>query len=98
MKNAPFYKQLLELAKQQPHLKRLWIFGSRVRGDASLLSDYDLAFDWDPEHRSEWIRFKLYLEDALKTLHSIDFVYMPEASESLKKEIHENGKLIYEKK
>jgi len=98
MTKFPFQQQLLQLAKREPYLERIWLFGSQARGDAAKLSDYDLAFDWHPQHRDEWIRFKFQLEDELKTLHTLDLIYMPEAGKTLKQEIEQTGKLIYEKK
>jgi len=48
-------KQIIELAKNNPEVETLWLYGSRARGKANNNSDYDLA-----------VAFKSYIEDPVE--------------------------------
>lgn len=58
--NKPFaksqsIKQIIALAKNNPEVEILWLYGSRARGNANKNSDYDLA-----------VAFKSYIEDPVE--------------------------------
>jgi predicted nucleotidyltransferase len=48
-------KQIIALAKNNPEVEILWLYGSRARGNANKNSDYDLA-----------VAFKSYIEDPVE--------------------------------
>ena len=48
-------KQIIGLAKNNPEIEVLWLYGSRARGCANNNSDYDLA-----------VAFKSYIEDPIE--------------------------------
>ncbi|MFQ5470672.1 MAG: nucleotidyltransferase domain-containing protein [Gammaproteobacteria bacterium] len=73
---------------------KVYLFGSRVRNENRLRSDYDLAFDLpDSKEKS---RFFLKIVDDAPTLCGIDAVDLDEVSDTFKKKILEEGKIIYE--
>lgn len=93
----PFKRQLDEFALRHSKLKRIWLFGSRTRGEGTPYSDFDLAFEWEGDSRKEWLQFKNILIDEIRTLHSLDLVYLNEAGAELKETIMKQGKLIYDR-
>lgn len=46
---------IIQLAKNKPEVEVLWLYGSRARNKANILSDYDLA-----------VAFKNYIEDPVE--------------------------------
>ena len=48
-------KQIVQLAKNNPEIEVLWLYGSRARDNADINSDYDLA-----------VAFKSYSEDPVE--------------------------------
>lgn len=99
LKRCPFFLQ--SIAKEAIRfLKpiRIWVFGSRARGDHRVLSDYDLAFDVPKSHVDQWLAFSIEQKEATKTLLSQDWVLFSQAQPTLQKEIEQEGILIYEAK
>ncbi|MBL4744615.1 MAG: nucleotidyltransferase domain-containing protein [Cycloclasticus sp.] len=47
---------IIQLAKNNPEVEVLWLYGSRARDNASIESDYDLA-----------VAFKTYIEDHVES-------------------------------
>jgi predicted nucleotidyltransferase len=81
--------------KLQLDLKKIWIYGSRARGDARANSDFDLAFDVG--NPKLWSLFVTEIEDDPPSLYHYDLVDIKRADESLKKSIDREGVLIYER-
>lgn len=71
---------------------KIFLYGSRARGDNSERSDWDLAVESDKEISG----FMLDLKDGSPTLCGIDIVFLPNATEELKNVIANEGKIIYE--
>lgn len=71
-------------AENQPHVKRLWVFGSRLKGTQRVDSDLDVAMEIDPiggdesaavtwvVHRQEWERALTTLTSYNVHLHEFD--------------------------
>ena len=76
------------------NVKRVYLFGSRARGDNGPDSDYDffLVLDYDVVSLSELGSFMYDLETALG--QRVDFAY-DSMSENFKSSISEDMKLIY---
>ncbi len=71
----------------------IW-FGSWVKGNAYKQSDIDLAIEYHDELlKTEIIAFKDWLDD-FPTLYSIDLVEMDKASDLLKTEIRQYGRIL----
>ncbi|MCX5643826.1 MAG: nucleotidyltransferase domain-containing protein [Phycisphaerae bacterium] len=76
---------------------RVFLYGSRARGDARENSDYDLAFVFSPAQHGKWVRFLADLDDAPVTLLPVDLLDWNEASEPLREEIRKEGITLYER-
>jgi predicted nucleotidyltransferase len=77
---------------------RIYVYGSRARGDQRPLSDYDLAFDTpsDVPSRHRWLRFVTRQRDEVGTLLDVDWLWLPEAPEALLRKIEEEGVMLNE--
>ena len=75
--------------------RRIYLFGSRARGDAREQSDFDLAFDLDEESRWKWLRFRADVDELPLSLRPIDYVALHDAPGQLRDEILRTGKVIY---
>ena len=96
----PRRELILELARrlaEHPAVERIWLFGSRARGDQFQRSDIDLAIEAPGMGRYEWLKIALDFEDEAPTLLSIDLIRLEEAPEHLRQEIREEGILLYER-
>jgi predicted nucleotidyltransferase len=61
---------IVELARRlarHPAVERVWLFGSRARGDHFERSDIDLAIEAPSMDDSDWMRIKLEFEDEAPT-------------------------------
>lgn len=80
-------------ANQALDLRRVFLFGSRARGDAREDSDIDLAFD----HRSSppvWADFVNTIREQAPTLLDVDLVDLAEATPELRARILAEGTLL----
>jgi predicted nucleotidyltransferase len=74
--------------------QKIWIYGSRARGDARENSDFDLAFQiQDPLN---WSKFVVDIAEDPPSLFRYDLVDFDRTDESLKNAILKEGVLIYE--
>lgn len=94
-------QQLKKVFKAAPKIKLVYFFGSRARGDAGPMSDYDFAAYLDEKDTVKNFNIRLDLiakiSRILKT-DNVDIVILNEAkSPELKFSIINDGKLIYEK-
>ncbi|MDF2782150.1 MAG: nucleotidyltransferase protein [Geminicoccaceae bacterium] len=91
---------ILELARRlarPPAVGRVWLFGSRARGDHFERSDIDLAIEAPSMNDSDWVRIKLDFEDEAPTLLLIDLVRIEDAPEHLREQIRDEGIMIHER-
>ena len=76
---------------------KIWLFGSRVKGNHRPTSDIDIAVQFHQKFEDHWFQFKSELDEIEETLLDIDWVDFERASDDLKKNIVELGILIYER-
>lgn len=90
-----FLQVLTNLAVEKIQPRKIWIFGSRARGDHQPRSDVDIAFDTACSQPA-WADFKLDADEHLPTLLDIDMVRWADASDELRTAILRDGVLIYD--
>ena len=96
----PRRSQIEDLAgrlARHPAVERVWLFGSRARGDNFERSDIDLAIEAPAMSHDDWLRIKLDFADEAPTLLLIDLVRLEEAPEILREQILEEGIVVYER-
>lgn len=82
---------------RHPAVDRVWLFGSRARGDNFERSDIDLAIEAPSIDRNDWLKIKLDFEDEAPTLLLIDLVRFEDAPEHLREQIRDEGIVVYER-
>lgn len=87
--------RVLDLAKSYLAPSAIILFGSRARGDGSVMSDYDLAFVFDKKLHNSWLRFVATVEDEPICLYPIDLINWNEASADFRKQILKEGMFLY---
>lgn len=87
-------RRLVDSVSALPEVRRIFLFGSRARGDAGERSDVDLAVDAPAASRRDWLRIVESVESA-ETLLRIDVVRLDEAPAGLRGRILSEGKLLY---
>jgi predicted nucleotidyltransferase len=92
---APELRVLAELLPFA-EVERVWLFGSRARGDARPRSDIDLAIAAPAADARRWQAILDAIEDA-PTLLRVDVTRMEEAPEELRAEILRSGRVIHER-
>ncbi len=81
-----------------PAIEKVLLFGSRAAGNFEKGSDVDLAVVGENVTSREISRLHFLLEEESPTLLGFDVVHYDSLkNESLKREIDENGKVIYQK-
>ncbi len=73
---------------------KIYLYGSRARGDYSPTSDIDLAIDCPCASKQDWLQIIAIIENA-DTLLKIDCTRLDEAEPELKKNILNQGILLY---
>lgn len=74
--------------------QRIFLFGSRARGDARERADYDIAIDDETLTLAQLAKIRADMEE-LPTLLSIDIVWINRANAVLRGRILSEGKIIY---
>jgi uncharacterized protein len=87
-------QEFVERAERALVLRRVYLFGSRARGDARDDSDVDLAF----EHESSpaaWADFVNTAQDQAPFLLDLDLVDLASATPALRERILREGRLVH---
>jgi predicted nucleotidyltransferase len=98
--NFPRCQLIEDLAARlarHPAVERVWLFGSRARGDNFERSDIDLAVEAPSMRPYDWLKIKSDFEDEAPTLLLIDLVRWEEAEEDLREQIRDEGIVVYER-
>lgn len=85
--------EFLQQAERALSLRRVYLFGSRARGDARADSDLDLAFEHDSSP-AEWASFVNTARDEAPVLLDLDLVDLATAAPDLRERILKEGKMI----
>jgi predicted nucleotidyltransferase len=80
-----------------PAVERVWLYGSRARGDNFDRSDIDLAVEAPAMKAPDWLRMKFDLVDEAPTLLLIDLIRLEEAPDHLREQIRQEGVVVYER-
>lgn len=78
-----------------PHVERVWLFGSRARGDNLRRSDLDIAVEANRADAAGWDRIARAVEES-PTLLPIDLLRFDHAPPELQAIILTQGKLLYD--
>ena len=89
--------KIIQLAIEKLAPTRIWIFGSRARGDARATSDFDLAFEFSNGKEQEWTQLYLSILEDPPSLHKYDLIDFNRANKKLQDIIQQEGILIYGK-
>ncbi len=90
--NETVEKELIDTAKKN-NIEKMYVFGSRARGDYHRTSDIDLAVSG-----GNISAFSVDIEEYVSTLLEFDIVNLGgRIQENLKESIKKEGKLVYEK-
>lgn len=74
---------------------RVVLYGSRARGDASPVSDFDIAFVGVAD-RQAWLEYVVEMDDAAPCIYGLDLVRYEEVGDALRASIDQEGVSIYE--
>ena len=77
-------------------VERVFLFGSRARGDAAPRSDFDLAIDAPSLSDAQWGQVEEMVEGA-ETLYKIDCVWLQKASQEMKSNILRDAKVLFQR-
>jgi uncharacterized protein len=91
-------QELARRLARHPAVERVWLFGSRARGDHFERSDIDLAIEAPGIDRGEWAKLHLDLDEEAETLLLIDFVLVDAMPEIFKQRLRREGRLLYERR
>lgn len=91
-------KRVVELGIRNVNPEKVYLFGSKARGDSTDSSDYDIAFIFDIKHKNSWVDFVTTVYDAPLTIINVDLVDFNLASTELKKSIEQEKIVLYERK
>ena len=81
----------------QPHVRRVWLFGSRARGEARERSDIDLAVEAPDADRREWLEVCRVVEEDADTLLPIDLIRLEDVPEGLRARVRAEGRVLFER-
>lgn len=110
MKIDDVINAIVEIAKSEPTIKRVWVFGSRFTNTHRLDSDLDLAIEVEwvsgkslgycVDFRSLWSATLPTFKEKIESISPWDIDFQQYSNEEETPTIHayiESGKMIYEK-
>lgn len=87
------FNDIINVFKKYDSLEKVYLFGSRARGDYKDISDIDIAID-----SKEDITFKILRDlDDLRCIHTFDVVNINLIGDKLKENIEKDKICIYER-
>lgn len=86
-------RQIVDVIVRHSNPKKIIIYGSRASGDYKPTSDIDIAVECDDG--KDLIRN--VIDDEIRTLLKLDIVDIGGVNEEFRREIEEEGMVIYEK-
>ncbi|MCF6268352.1 MAG: nucleotidyltransferase domain-containing protein [Melioribacteraceae bacterium] len=96
MKEEILLNKFIYLINSCIDARRIFLFGSRAKGNSSTGADFDFAIDTDIDDRNEIRKIKEKIEE-IAGLYSVDLVNLNSVDSDFKNIILETGKLVYEK-
>ena len=91
LKEYQFFQELCQL----DFIDKIYLYGSRARGDNQIKSDFDLAVDCPNASKSDW-HTVIGIIDNADTLIKIDCIRLDQLPENkLKENVMAEGLLIY---
>lgn len=92
-----FHRALLDQCRHWPWVARVWLFGSRARGDCSERSDIDLAVEAPSADARQWSAVTTWCDERAPTLLRIDVVRWERAAAGLRDKVARQGVLLHER-
>ena len=89
-------QQIVAMLRSVPEVERVYLFGSRARGDHRPRADLDVAISCPTATERQWLKIWDLIEDT-ETLLAIDLVRLEDVSADLKTRILAEGRVIYER-
>jgi uncharacterized protein len=94
----PVVDFLIREARSLGAIETILLFGSRSRGDAQDRSDYDIAVFAPSMSHAAWAEWKDKITSTAPTLLALDLILVtPDMSDSLRKNITREGRVLYVK-
>lgn len=95
LKKYPFLKTLIQLAQKDLKAQKIYLFGSRARGDARENSDFDIAILTENAPSTLWLNFCVNWDTLKETLHAFDLILLNSIDDKFKDKILKEGVLLY---
>lgn len=91
------FDDIISILKSNLSPQKIYLFGSRSKGNSTLQSDFDFAIQCDKIDSS--IKNTIIKEiENISGLYKIDIVYLDEVEEEFKNIILKSGTVVYERR
>ena len=91
-------KEVILKSRYSSNIKKIVLFGSATGNQFSLISDIDISVEFDKIDKRDALKFRLETLRELPEKVEVDIQVFNVLPEKIKKEINENGKILYEQK